>query len=174
MTLWSRRMNARRFEAWVRNFLRPMAAELGSEPAPGETPERAALRSDVFGTLALYGRDPELIAKSRAIAEAYMKDPQSVDEALAGNALAIAAANGDAALYDKWMEHLKTAKTPEEYYAYFGTLGLFPDPALTKRTFDFMLSPAVKNQDLYFLGGVFQNYHTQETAWNLFKADSGR
>jgi aminopeptidase N len=159
------------FESWVRNFLRPMAAELGNEPAPGETPERTALRSDVFGTLALYGRDPELIAKSRAIAEAYMKDPQSVDEALAGNALAIAAANGDAALYDKWIEHLKTAKTPEEYYAYFGTLGLFPDPALTKRTFDFMLSPAVKNQDLYFLGGVFQNYHTQETAWNLFKAD---
>jgi aminopeptidase N len=159
------------FEAWVRNFLRPMAAELGSEPAPGESQERTALRSDVFGTLALYGRDPELIAKSRAIANAYMNDPQSVDEALAGNALAIAAANGDAALYDKFMEHLKTAKTPEEYYSYFGTLGLFPDPALTKRTFDFMLSPAVKNQDLYFLGGVFQNYHTQEAAWNLFKAD---
>jgi aminopeptidase N len=159
------------FESWVRDFLRPMAAELGSQPAPGETPERAALRSDVFGTLALYGRDPELIAKSRAIANSYMTDPRSVDEALAGNALAIAASNGDAALYDKFMEHLKTAKTPEEYYSYFGTLGLFPDPALTKRTFDFILSPAVKNQDLYFLSGVFQNYHTQEAAWTIFKAD---
>ena len=111
------------------------------------------------------------IAKSRAIADAYMRDPQSVDEALAGNALAVAAANGDAALYDQFMEHLKSAKTPEEYYSYFGALGLFPDPALTKRTFDFMLSPAVKNQDLFYMGVLFQNYRTQDAAWDLFKAD---
>ncbi|HUJ82151.1 MAG TPA: M1 family metallopeptidase [Candidatus Acidoferrales bacterium] len=159
------------FESWVRNFVRPIAADLGSQPVPGESPERTALRSDVFGTLALYGRDPELVAKSRAIADAYMRDPQSVDEALAGNALAVAAANGDAALYDQFMEHLKNAKTPEEYYSYFGALGLFPDPALTKRTFDFMLSPAVKNQDLYYMGVLFQNYRTQDAAWDLFKAD---
>jgi aminopeptidase N/puromycin-sensitive aminopeptidase len=159
------------FETWVRNFLRPIADDLGSQPVPGESPERTALRSDVFGTLALYARDPELVAKSRAIAAAYMKDPHSVDEALAGNALAVAAANGDAALYDQFMEHLKNAKTPEEYYAYFGALGLFPDPALTKRTFDFFLSPAVKNQDLFYLSIPFQNYQTQEASWNLFKAD---
>ncbi len=159
------------FESWVRNFVRPIAADLGSQPMRGESPERTALRSDVFGTLALYGRDPELVAKSRAIADAYMRDPQSVDEALAGNALAVAAANGDAALYDQFMEHLKNAKTPEEYYSYFGALGLFPDPALTKRTFDFMLSPAVKNQDLFYMGILFQNYRTQEAAWDLFKAD---
>jgi len=85
--------------------------------------------------------------------------------------LAVAAANGDAALYDQFMEHLKNAKTPEEYYSYFGALGLFPDPALTKRTFDFMLSPAVKNQDLYYMGVLFQNYRTQDAAWDLFKAD---
>ena len=159
------------FEAWVRNFVRPIAADLGSQPVPGESPERTAMRSDVFGTLALYGRDPELVAKSRAIAETYMRDPQSVDEALAGNALAVAAANGDEALYDQFMEHLKSARTPEEYYSYFGALGLFPDPALTKRTFDFMLSPAVKNQDLYYMGVLFQNYRTQDAAWDLFKAD---
>ena len=159
------------FEAWLRNFLRPMADDLGTEPVTGESPERKALRTDIFGTLALYGRDPELVAKARAIVAAYMKDPQSVDESLAGNALSVAAANGDAALYDQYMERLKSAKTPEEYYSYFGALSLFPDPALTKRTFDFLLSPAVKNQDFFYLSGPFTNYQTQEAAWNLFKAD---
>ncbi|HEY4741153.1 MAG TPA: M1 family metallopeptidase [Candidatus Acidoferrales bacterium] len=159
------------FEAWVRNFLRPIANELGSAPTPGESQERQALRTDVFGTLASYGRDPELIAKSRALTEQYMKDPASVEEALAGNALAISAQNGDAALYDEFVEHLKTAKTPGEYYSYLSALTLFPEPALTKRTFDFVLSPAVRNQDMFLLAGTLQNPDTQAVAWNLFKTD---
>jgi aminopeptidase N/puromycin-sensitive aminopeptidase len=159
------------FQAWVRNFLRPIANDLGNAPTPGESQERQALRTDVFGTLASYGRDPELIAQSRSLTEAYMKDPSSVEEALAGNALSIAAQNGDAALYDKFIAHLKTAKTPGEYYSYLGALTLFPEPALTKRTFDFVLSPAVRNQDMFLLVGTLQNPDTQAVAWDLFKAD---
>jgi aminopeptidase N/puromycin-sensitive aminopeptidase len=159
------------FEAWVRNFLRPIANDLGNMPTPGESQERQALRTDVFGTLASYGRDPELIAQSRSLTDAYMKDPSSVEEALAGNALAVAAQNGDAALYDKFVEHLKTAKTSGEYYSYLGALTLFSDPALTKRTFDFVLSPAVRNQDMFLLVGTLQNPDTQDVAWNLFKTD---
>ena len=159
------------FEAWVRTFLRPIASDLGDSPVPRESDDRRGLRSDVFGTLAEYGRDPDLIGKSRAIVDAYMKDPASMDSALAGKALAVAAQNGDEALYDKYIEHLKTAKTPEEYYAYMGSLGAFPQPDLAKRTFDFALSPAVKNQDLFLLFGLVRNYETQSVAWDLLKTD---
>jgi aminopeptidase N len=159
------------FEAWVRNFLRPIADGLGSTPTPDESTERQALRTDVFGALASYGRDPQLIAQARAIAEQYMKDPSSVEEALAGNALGIAAQNGDAALYDRYVEHLKTAKTPGEYYGYLGSLGLFPETALVQRTFDLALSPAVKNQDMFVMIGSLVNPDTQAVAWDLFKAD---
>ena len=79
--------------------------------------------------------------------------------------------NGDTALYDKYVEHLKTAKTSGEYYGYLGSLSLFPDPALTKRTFDLVLSPAVRNQDMFTLVGAMANPDTQTTAWDLFKAD---
>jgi len=157
------------FEAWTRRFLKPIADDLGSTPVTGEPAERVALRSDVFGMLAAYGRDPELVAKSRALAESYMKDPSSVEEALAGNALAIAAQNGDAALYDKYREHMKTAKTPAEYYSYFGALLAFPQPELAKRTFEFILSPEVKNQDLANMFGLLGNPDTQAVAWDLFK-----
>ncbi|MFZ0911410.1 MAG: M1 family metallopeptidase [Candidatus Acidiferrales bacterium] len=159
------------FEAWVRNFLRPIAHDLGSAPTAGESQERQALRTDVFGTLAAYGRDPELIAQSRLLTDAYMKDPSSVEEALAANALSVSAQNGDATLYDKYVEHLKTAKTPGEYYGYLGSLALFPDPALTKRTFDFVLSPAVRNQDMFALVGTLTNPDTQAVGWDLFKTD---
>jgi aminopeptidase N/puromycin-sensitive aminopeptidase len=159
------------FESWVRHFLRPIADELGDTPKPGESDDRRGLRSDVFGTLAGYGRDPELLKKSRAIVDAYMKDPASVDAALAANAIAVCALSGDTALYDKYMEHMKTAKTPEEYYNYFGALGQFPDAALTKRTFDFALGPDVKNQDLFVVFGPLNNPDTQTIAWDLFKTN---
>src|SRR6202035_4329628 len=97
--------------------------------------------------------------------------PDSMDAALARDALAVAALDGDAALYDKYMDHLKKAKTPEEYYSYFGALGQFQDTALTKRTFDFALSPAVKNQDMFLVLRPLRNYATQTEAWELFKSD---
>jgi aminopeptidase N len=162
------------FENWTRNYLRPIANDLGETPVAGESDDRRALRSDIFGTLSVYGRDPELVAKSRALVDAYMKDPSSVEAALAANALAISALNGDATLYDKYLEHLKTAKTPEEYYNYLGSLGQFPQPELVKRTFEFALSPAVKNQDLFFFTAPLNNPATQAVAWELFKEDFKR
>ena len=159
------------FEAWVRHFLRPIANDLGDTAAPGESDDRSGLRPDVFGKLAAYGRDPQLLVKSRSLVEAYMKDPASVEASLAGNALAVSALVGDAPLYDLYAQHLKTAKTPEEYYNYLGALGVFSNASLVKRTFELFLSPAVKNQDLYYLVGVVANYDTQATAWGLFKTD---
>ena len=92
-----------------------------------------------------------MIAKARATAEQYMKDPQSVNAELAGKSLAIAAMNGDAALYDQYVAHLKTAKNPEEYGFYLQALGMFPQPELVKRSFDLFLGPEVKNQDMFAL-----------------------
>ena len=158
------------FEAWVRNYLQPIANDLGETPVAGELDDRRALRADVFAALATYGRDPQLLQKSRALVEEYMRNPASVESALASNALAVSALEGDNALYDEYREHLKTAKTPEEYYNYFGALAAFQSAALAKRTFEFALSPDVKNQDLYLLGGLLSNYDTQEAAWDLFKA----
>jgi aminopeptidase N len=159
------------FEKWVRDFLGPIAADLGETPVAGEPEERQALRGDVFGMLARYGRDPELIAKARATTDQYMKDPASVNPELAGKALTISAMNGDTALYDQFVAHLKSAKTPEEYGFYLQALGFFPQPALAKRTFDLMLGPDVRNQDLYALAFPMVNYETQAQAWELFKAD---
>jgi aminopeptidase N len=159
------------FEKWVRDFLSPIAKDLGDTPVPGEAPERQALRGDVFGMLAEYGRDPVLIQKARATADEYMKDPRSVSPELAGNALAIAATNGDAALYDEYVAHLKTAKDPQEYGFYLRALGMFPQPDLARRTYDLILGPEVKNQDLYALYFPLVNYRVQGQAWELFKTD---
>jgi len=159
------------FEKWVRDFLGPIATDLGETPTPGEPDDRRGLRSDVFATLAFYGRDPQLLAKSRTLAEQYMRSPNSVEAALAGNALAIAALDGNADLYNRYLEHMKTAKTPEEYYNYFGALTNFPSPDLAKRTLELVLGPDVKNQDIFLASGLLSNIDTQAASWELFKAN---
>jgi aminopeptidase N/puromycin-sensitive aminopeptidase len=159
------------FEKWVRDFLTPIAKDLGETAAAGEPAERQALRGDIFAMLAQYGGDPRLIAKARTTAEQYMKDPNSVSTDLAKNALMISAMNGDAALYDQYVAHLKTAKNPEEYGFYLQSLGMFPEPALAKRTFDLVLGPEVKNQDLYALYIPLINYRVQPEAWELLKTN---
>ncbi len=176
------------FEAWVRKFLEPIASDLeivrpprpewseippqgthipGSEPT--ESAERAALSTDVANMLMAYGDDRALLAKAFDTVEAYMKDPASVDTARARAALGIVARTGDAALYDRYMEHIKSAKAPQEYYAYFYALSAFRDPVLTKRTFEFVLSPAVRNQDMNLIGALFNYEPTQQVAWDLLK-----
>jgi aminopeptidase N len=157
------------FEAWVRKFLEPIATDLGQVPSAGEPAERAALRTDVLNMLTAYGNDPALIAKAKATAEAYLNNPSAVDAELARAALRTAAHTGDAALYDRYMEHMNSAKTPEEYYSYFFALPAFRDRALTKRTFEFVLSPAVRNQDLGLINALFNNDATQATAWELLR-----
>jgi len=180
------------FEAWVRKFLEPIANDLGKDspprrpwseippagtkipampgmPVQDEGAERAALRTDVLNMLTAYGKDPALLQKTFDTVDAYMKDPASVDSELAQAALRTIAKTGDAALYDRYMAHMKSARTPEEYYSYFYALSAFRDPALTKRTFEFVLSPEVRNQDLNLIGALFNSDETQPVAWDLLK-----
>ncbi|MGC1618377.1 MAG: M1 family metallopeptidase [Candidatus Acidiferrum sp.] len=159
------------FEKWIRSLLEPIADDLGETAAPGESDDKRSLRSDIFAALATYGRDPRLIEKSRAFVEQYMKDSNSVDAAIAGNSLSIAALVGNANLYDRYLARMKSAKTPEEYYNYFNALGEFPSAELAERTIEFALGPDVKNQDLYLTFAPLQNVTTQAAAWELFKSN---
>jgi aminopeptidase N len=159
------------FEGWVRSFLRPIAIDLGEAATPGEPDDRRALRASVFGNLAMYGRDPQMLERARALAEKYMRDPNSVYAGLASSALYVSPLEGNSDLYDKYLEHMKTAKTPEEYYNYFGALSQFPSAELAKRTIELALSPEVRNQDLFYVSGLLSNVYTQAAAWELFKSN---
>ncbi len=159
------------FEAWVRGLFRPIADAVGDSPKRGESDKHQGLRSDVFETLARYGRDPRFVEKARAIVDAYMTAPDTVDAAMAEIALKVSAQNGDSALYDKYIAHLKTSRTPEEYHNYLSSIGAFPDLALVKRAFEFALSPEVKSQDIFLVLDPLRYPDTQAAAWEIFKAN---
>jgi aminopeptidase N/puromycin-sensitive aminopeptidase len=85
------------------------------------------LRATLFSLLGHAG-DKGVIADSRKIAEEYLSKPASVDPNLANAALAVAAANGDAALFDKLQQAYETADNPQLQEEALHLLATFKNP----------------------------------------------
>jgi len=159
------------YDAFVRRLLGPAAKEVGWESRAGEDEEQTILRAKLLHGLGYVARDPEAIAAAQKIAMQALQDPTSVDRELASEALPIAAWNGDAALYDQIMAKLKTARTPEEYYAYQGALVEFSDPKLLQRTLDFAMTDEVRTQDkLFVISGVMRSPAGERLGWDFARS----
>ncbi len=158
------------FEAWLRGYLNPVMEELGFAPKPGESPEKAILRSRVFGALGNLGEDPAVIAKARELIQSYIKDPSSVDPTLARGVFSVAAAHGDKALYDQFRAQLKKVNDPEQYYLYFYSLAQFRNPELLQETLNFALTPEVRNQDIGIVNVVIENPYGQKLGWDFLRS----
>jgi len=158
------------WQAYVREVMRGYAPLTWDAPA-GETAEQRIMRANVLGVLGIAGQDPEVIAGARRVAQQYMSDPSSVDAVIADRALPIAAVNGDEALFNQVLEHVKTAPTPEIGSRYRGLIPLFRDPKLIARAVDYIYSDQVRSQDLPNMAAMlFFNPAAKQTAWNAAKA----
>ncbi|HVT03730.1 MAG TPA: M1 family metallopeptidase [Thermoanaerobaculia bacterium] len=141
------RLSKARYQYWVAGFLGPAAQQLGWTTRPGDSDEQRKVRAIVFERLGRTAEDPEVLTHARDDVEALMKDVASVDAALAEAAFIIAAEHGDVALYERMVAHIKTAKSPEEFYRYVESLASFRDPVLIDRTIAYALSDQVREQD---------------------------
>lgn len=159
-----------RYNAWLRDLVRPLANELGWTVSPGESDDRKLLRTIALGTLG-GADDADTRAEARRLLDRYLKDPAAVDSTLVDLAFGLSARNGDAALYDVFRARLSTAKTPEEYYRYLFSLTAFRDPALARRNLDLALSDQVREQDLGNLtAALLGNSASRKPTWELLKA----
>ena len=75
------------FRQFVRNLLKTTYAAL----ANSADPEEKALHADLFQVLGIVGRDSQVLAQARQLAQKALQNPTSVDSLLAGPALEIAA-----------------------------------------------------------------------------------
>jgi aminopeptidase N/puromycin-sensitive aminopeptidase len=158
------------YRAWLRQYLTPIAKEVGWEPKAGESDEQKTLRAGLLNALGHDARDPEALALARKIADKALDDPAAVDRDLASGAIALAALNGDETFYERLMAALKNPKSPEEYYMYFSALARFSDQKLLQKTLDFAVSPDVRSQDaLELITGVMGNPQGEKLAWDFIR-----
>jgi aminopeptidase N/puromycin-sensitive aminopeptidase len=158
------------YQQWVRHFLAPLTHDLGFTPKPGDNDDRKNLRAAVLRTLGMTGADPGTLAEARKQAQQSLQDSASVSPELLPVFFAIAARNGDAALYDGILAKVKSAEVPENYL-YLGALAQFSDPKLLKRTLDFAVSGQVRSQDVKgVIGRVMQNPDGHDQAWEFVRS----
>ena len=101
----------------------------------------------------------------------YLADPASVDPTLGQTALAVAARNGDAALFDQLQKIAETSTNPEIQEGSLRLLPEFEDPALVQRSLDYAASDKVRNQDALIQFAIaLQIDATRDIAWKYVKS----
>jgi aminopeptidase N len=158
------------YEQWVRGLLTPLADTVGWQPTAGEDGDRKALRAQVLLTLGATGRDKEVLERAGKLAHDALDKSGSMDLALAGTTLQLAAMNGDAAFYDQVLDRLKKASSPEELGQLRAVLENFDDPKLLNRTLQLSMTPEVRSQDMItVITSVMFNPAGAQLAWNFLR-----
>jgi puromycin-sensitive aminopeptidase len=158
------------WEKWVRDTLRPSAKRLGWSRARNESDETGRIRASVLYTLGYSARDPEVLAEARRRVDLHLNGTALMDAAISPVAFQLAAIQGDEALYNRYLEGLANAATPEQAAMFRGTLPFFSRPALTARTFAYVMSPDVRSQDApYILAQMIAMPWSTASAWDDVK-----
>ncbi|HUR37044.1 MAG TPA: M1 family aminopeptidase, partial [Terriglobales bacterium] len=160
-----------KFDVWQAAMLRPTMERVGLEAKPGDTNEIRSLRAQIFGLMGSMG-DAQTVARARAMVEKALADPASVDAGLSDVAFSIAAQNGDAALYDRVLAAMTNAQgqSPEQKSRLLFTLAQFDDPALVKRSLEFVRSPQMPPQDVIsFMSTLIGNEASRGASWTFLK-----
>jgi aminopeptidase N len=156
------------YRAWVGKQIAPALADVGLPGRPAGDDETRALRASVVGLAGRTVRNPEVLAKARTLVLEELNKSGSVEPTLLDVLINLAAVEGDAALFDRYLAKSKAATDPEERYQYLYGLTSFSNPALVRRTMDLTLSDAVRSQDAkVVIGRMLTNPDTQRLAWQL-------
>ncbi len=155
---------------WIRRNFGPVYARIGP-PRDSDSPDTRELRAVLFSALGFYGKDPAVIAEAHSITEQYLADPASVEPTLRQTALALAARNGDAALFDHFQKIYETSTNPELQIGALQRLAQFQNPSLVERALDFAVSGKVRNQDAAFqLAIALDTDENRDQAWQFIQS----
>jgi len=158
------------FHAWVRSNFRPMMEKIGWAAAAAEKGDTPRLRADLIEILGGVGEDPQTIQQATRLAEQYLADPHSVDHTIISMVLGVAAHNGDAALFDKYLAALRKVNSPEQFHNVAYALSAFRNPELVQRWLGITVSDEIRNQDApHLIAKILSNRDNQAVAWAWLK-----
>jgi aminopeptidase N/puromycin-sensitive aminopeptidase len=163
--------------AIIRREFSPIYASLG-HPSKGEPYTRQQLRAELMEILG-DAKDPAVLAEAKDLTDrAYgpgARKDKGLDPILTDSAIAITAAHGDAALYDKVMAASKDGSDPGLQSEALRTLAYFSDPALVRRTMDYVTSGEVRNQDSWIpMAILLSDRETRQPTWDYIRENWDR
>ena len=145
------------FAVWVRQTLGPALDRIGRTPRPAEPEAAALLRPDLLAWLGARGRDPEVLAWARSAARDVLAARGSVDPALAGVALRLAAIDGDQELFAAYRRAFEAPRVPDDRGRYLAALASFTDERLRRQTLDYTLTGPVRPDEMGTVPFILSN-----------------
>jgi puromycin-sensitive aminopeptidase len=160
------------FACLVEHLFAAQFAALGWEPVAGEPTDERMKRAAVIAALGRLARVPEVRAEARRRLEGYLEDRASLDPNLVPVVAGLAARDGDAALYERYLARKRTtaATDPEEEERFLFALTSFENPALIARTLDLTFTEDVRPQDRAFvLARLLGGCASRLPAWHFVR-----
>ncbi len=161
------------FKRKVSRILTPALERIGWEGKTGEDAQAAELRSSLVSMLGTIG-DERTLETARSLWIDYQQDSKSLDPNLLPAIVDSISANGDATLYEKFLELKASAKTPQEESRFLFALANFKQKELVERTLKSSLDGTIRVQDapqmlralLYNTAGGIQAWDFVKTNWD--------
>lgn len=148
----------------------PAFEALGWQPRPGE-PERERMRR--ASLLALTGevaRRGEVLESARQRCRDYLAERSRLEPNLVNTVLALAARDGDEALWEQFLAAKSGAATPQEERHFLFALGAFRSAKLVRRTLALCLGDEVGTQDVaLLLGHLLGNPAAAGLTWTFMQ-----
>jgi aminopeptidase N/puromycin-sensitive aminopeptidase len=111
------------------------------------------------------GRDATVLKEARRLVDIQLNNAGAIDVSLVGTYFDLAAINGDASLYDRYLAQLKGSDQARQDQLRLA-LTYFTDPVLQSRTLEYALSAEVRTQDSpQMISGLLDRPWSSHEAW---------
>jgi puromycin-sensitive aminopeptidase len=135
------------YRSWIRGLLWPAMERIGWEPREGERELDKPLRGAVMSALGILGADPQAFGMAMEIERESRGDGQ-VDPSLVAASVGIVAAGGTPEDFERYLEAIRSARTPQEELRYLYALPEFRDAMLLDKTVGMTLTEEIRTQNV--------------------------
>lgn len=152
----------------VASIFGPELARLGWDRRPADSSDDRERRAIAIGALGHRADDAGVRREARRRLEAHLAGTQALDPDVAGAIVSVAAIEGDAALYDRYVARMKASEKTDaqEESRFRGGLAQFRSPELTRRLAEDVFSDLIREQDRSLMLGVMLGQsHGRDAAW---------
>jgi len=160
------------YHRFIAKTFGPRARALGLAPKKGESQDDKELRGMLLHWAAVEGEDVTLASGARALAQKWLADRRAVEPELAGPVLGIAAATGDAALFEQILAEARKTEDRQERARLLFALGEFREPALVQRAIGLVSEDAFDlRESIRVLQRELMSREGRDAAWAYTKAN---
>ena len=132
--------NRKKWQKFIVNSVPPAAKRFGLTSKENDSFSAPSLRGEILSSLALDGKDLDIIKIAQEKAQQFLKAPETVDQSLAPTYMFIAGYYGDLQFFEDVKNAFIKTSAPFQRRILLNTLGSFNEPNVQEAAMNFVLS----------------------------------